>query len=140
MFMMPSCAGTDSRDCGVPMGMAQPGRGGVRDLGAAVEVDRWVKRALPPPPLGTGGPAMSNLLALHRTDNKSKVGCAYQRLAGKASFCAAFVYACMRPAHVSQILCAMTLLCGVTVADSCGDVQLSFASSAVVEVMNQLPH
>ncbi len=59
MFMMPSCAGTDSRDCGVPMGMAQPGRGGVRDLGAAVEVDRWVKRALPPPPLGTGGPAMS---------------------------------------------------------------------------------
>jgi len=95
--MMPSCAGTDSRDCGVPMGMAQPGRGGVRDLGAAVEVDRWVKRALPPPPLGTGGPAMSNLPALHRTDNKSKVGCAYQRLAGKASFCAAFVYACMRP-------------------------------------------
>jgi len=34
----------------------------------------------------------------------------------------------------------MTLLCGVTVADSCGNVQLSFASSAVVEVMNQLPH
>ena len=55
------------------MGMPQPGRGGGRGPGAAVEGDRWGKRALPPPPPGTGGPAMSNLPALHKTDNKFKV-------------------------------------------------------------------
>ncbi len=55
------------------MGMAQPGRGGGRGPGATVEGDRWGKRALPPPPPGTGGPAMSNLPALHKTDNKFKV-------------------------------------------------------------------
>ena len=62
------------------MGMAQPGRGGVRGPGATVEGDRWVKCALPPPPPrpGTRGPAMSNLPAFHKSaDNKSKVGCAY---------------------------------------------------------------
>lgn len=57
------------------MGMAQPGRGGGRGPGATVEGDRWGKRALPPPPPGTGGPAMSNLPALHKTDNKFKVRC-----------------------------------------------------------------
>ena len=56
------------------MGMAQPGRGGGRGPGPNVEGDRWGKRALPPPPPGTGGPAMSNLPALHKTDNKFKVG------------------------------------------------------------------
>ena len=77
MFVIPSCAGMDPRGCGgPPMGMAQPGRGGVRGPGATVEGDRWGKRALPPPPPGTGGPAMSNLPALHKTDNKFKVGCA----------------------------------------------------------------
>ena len=55
------------------MGMAQPGRGGGRGPGPNVEGDRWGKRALPPPPPGTGGPAMSNLPALHKTDNKFKV-------------------------------------------------------------------
>ncbi|KAL0043356.1 hypothetical protein WJX79_002542 [Trebouxia sp. C0005] len=59
---------------GPPMGMPQPGRGGGRGPGAAVEGDRWGKRALPPPPPGTGGPAMSNLPALHKTDNKFKIG------------------------------------------------------------------
>ncbi|DBA73185.1 TPA: hypothetical protein ACH3X1_011264 [Trebouxia sp. C0004] len=59
---------------GPPMGMAQPGRGGGRGPVATVEGDRWGKRALPPPPPGTGGPAMSNLPALHKTDNKFKIG------------------------------------------------------------------
>ncbi len=76
MSMIPSCAGMDPRGRGgPPMGMAQPGRGGGRGPGATVEGDRWGKRALPPPPPGTGGPAMSNLPALHKTDNKFKVGC-----------------------------------------------------------------
>ncbi len=44
------------------------------------------------------------------------------------------------PAHVSQSFCAMMLVCRVATADSCGVVQLSPTSSAVVEVMNQLPH
>ena len=77
MSMVSSCAGMDPRGRGgPPMGMAQPGRGGGRGPAATVEGDRWGKRALPPPPPGTGGPAMSNLPALHKTDNKFKVGCA----------------------------------------------------------------
>ncbi len=58
------------------MGMAQGGRGGPggQGPGGNVEGDKWGKRALPPPPPGTGGPAMSNLPALHKTDNKFKVG------------------------------------------------------------------
>lgn len=76
MSMILSCAGMDPRGRGgPPMGMAQPGRGGGRGPGATVEGDRWGKRALPPPPPGTGGPAMSNLPALHKTDNKFKVRC-----------------------------------------------------------------
>ena len=68
------CVGMDPRGRGgPPMGMAQPGRGGGRGPGPNVEGDRWGKRALPPPPPGTGGPAMSNLPALHKTDNKFKV-------------------------------------------------------------------
>ena len=127
----------DPTGCGVPpMGMAQPGRGGVRGHGATVEGEWRVKCALPPPPPGTGSPAMSNLPALHTTDNKSKVGCAYHRLAGKLSFCLLM----RAPAHVSQSFCAMTLLCRVAIADCCGVVQLSPASSAVVKVMNQLLH
>lgn len=76
MSMVSSCVGMDPRGRGgPPMGMAQPGRGGGRGPGATVEGDRWGKRALPPPPPGTGGPAMSNLPALHKTDNKFKVRC-----------------------------------------------------------------
>lgn len=59
---------------GPPGGMGGPGRGGpMGKPGGNMEGDRWGKRALPPPPPGTGGGAIAGLPALHKTDNKFKV-------------------------------------------------------------------
>lgn len=70
----------------------------------------------------------------------SMVGYLCGWLAGNLLFCACIcVY--MRPCvHVSQSFCAMAMSCRAAITDSCGVVQLSFASSAVTEVimMNQL--